>query len=90
MLNTIQFLQALGSHPMPEGEYSEAVKALGIKEPELAALLNRDHAALAELLGGRPNMFFGIMAPNEEPLDDEELPPEESPEDAPSQSVRLS
>jgi len=90
MLNTIQFLQALGSNPMPEGEYSEAVKSLDVKEPELAALLNRDHSALAELLGGRPTMFFGIMAPNEEPLDDEEEPAEENPEDASSLSVRLS
>ncbi len=82
MRSTIQFLEAIGSNPMHESEYCDAVRTLDVQGAELVALLNRDHAALAQVLGGRSSMFFGIMAPNEEPLDDEESPAEDVPDEA--------
>ena len=89
MFNTIQFLETLGSNPVGEAEYPAVIGRLDVTAPERAALLSRDQAALGELLGGRRKMFFGVLAPHEEPLDDEELPFEETPEETPSGSVRL-
>lgn len=81
MLNTIQFLETLGSQTSPSQDYESAVAALEVSDLERAALLGRDHAALNEVLGGRGKMFFGIMAPHEEP-EEEDVPldvPDEDP-----------
>jgi hypothetical protein len=83
-LDTIKFLEALGSHPMSNEEFAAAVTDLDVDATQRNALLDRDPAALADLLGGRSDMFFGILAPQEEPLDDE--PAEERPEDSPEEA----
>ena len=87
MLNTIQFLETLGSQAPASLGYESAVAELAVSEQEREALLGRDHAALNDVLGGRGKMFFGIMAPHEEP-EEEEVPFEDVP-DEPAESIRL-
>jgi hypothetical protein len=89
MSSTIQFLETLGSNPLSAADYSAVIGALDIAQPEREALLGRDHAALNALLGGRSKMFFGVLAPHEEPLEEEESPFEETPGEAPSESINL-
>jgi hypothetical protein len=60
---------------------------LAIRVQEREGLLGRDHDALNVVLGGRCKMFFGIMAPHEEP-EEEEVPFEDVP-DEPAESIRL-
>ena len=89
MSNVIQFLEAMGSQQVSASEYAATIAALDLETPQREALLNRDHAALNDLLGGRAKMFFGILAPDEEPAREDEAPVEDQP-DEPKESVRLS
>lgn len=60
MSNVIQFLEALGSNPamnrMSPGDYASSVAALDADDSQRQALMNRDHATLNDLLGGREGM----------------------------------
>jgi hypothetical protein len=88
--NIIQFLEAMGSQQLTASEYAATVAALELDPQQRQALLDRDHAALNDLLGGRAKMFFGILAPNEEPLRREDEEPVEDQPDEPKESVKLS
>ena len=81
MLDTIRFLEAMGASPMSEIDYAVAIDRLDVEESQREALLGRDRDALVRLLGGRTEMFFGILAPDEGPLEDE--PFEDRPDEAP-------
>ena len=71
MSNVIQFLESMGKNAahasMSPEEYTAAVKALGVDELAQHALLNRDHAALNDSLGGRVKMMMMLV-----PAEDDE------------------
>jgi hypothetical protein len=54
---------------------------------EREALLDRDSAALANLLKARASMFFGVFAPDEEPAEEE--PFEDQPDQPADPEIRL-
>jgi hypothetical protein len=88
MSNVIQFLEALGQNPAP-ADYAAAVAALDIDEAQRQALLNRDHARLNDLLGGRSKVYCVVVpAEEEEPLDDEKDPSDKEPDDS-DNAIRL-
>jgi hypothetical protein len=80
MSNVIQFLESAGRKPLTAAEYGATVAALEVDDASREALLGRDHQALNDLLGGRPKMYFMVVAP-----DEEQDTPEEAPEDAPDE-----
>ena len=88
MSGTIQFLESLGTNPSTALDYEAAIAALDVTEVERLALRQRDHAALNDLLGGRRKMFFGVLAPHEEPQEEEDVPFEDVPGEEP-ESIRL-
>ncbi len=69
MSNVIQFLESMGKDAalgnMSSEEYAATVKALGVDDVAQHALLNRDHAALTDSLGGRVKMMM-MLAPAED------------------------
>jgi len=83
MLDVIRFLETMGREPLAPSDYAAAVAALEVAEPQRQALLERDHGALNDLLGGRAKMFFGILAPEEAPMEDE--PVEDQPDEVPGE-----
>ena len=89
MSSTIQFLESLGTNPSSALNYEAAIAALDVTDVERVALRERDHAALNDLLGGRRKMFFGVLAPHEEPQEEEEVPFEDTPDDGAAESIRL-
>ncbi len=66
MSNVIRFLETLGSKQLSAGEYAAIVAALEVDTSEKRALLDRDHAALNDLLGGRKKLRFAILAADDE------------------------
>ena len=87
MSNVIRFLEAMGSSSNHFIDYEAAVAAIQVDESHRLALLQRDHAALNDMLGGRTKMFFGVLAPHEEPFEDE--PPfEDQPDDLPEEPAK--
>lgn len=88
MSNVIQFLEMLGRNPAPT-DYATAVAALDVDEAQRRALLDGDHATLAELLGGRSKMYCLVVpAEEEEPLDDGKQPDDDKQDEADA-SIRL-
>ena len=88
MSNVIQFLEAMGRNPaLSAAEYAATVAALDANDEQRQALLDRDHAALNQLLDGRAKMICMITtpderAPNEAPdQDDGYVPDTEEPID---------
>lgn len=71
MSNVIQFLESMGKNAalgnMSPEQYTAAVKALGVDDVAEHALLNRDHAALNDSLGGRVKMMMMLV-----PAEDDE------------------
>lgn len=67
MSNVIQFLEALGSNPamtkLSAAQYAATVATVDADDMQRQALLNRDHAALNDLLGGRAEMRCVIFPP---------------------------
>jgi hypothetical protein len=65
MSNVIQFLESMGQNAalgnLSSEEYAVAVKALGVDDVAQHALLNRDHAALNDSLGGRIKMMMMLV-----------------------------
>lgn len=61
MSNVIQFLETLGSNPakarFSTTQYAAAVASLDLGDQQRRAMLDRDHAALNELLGGREKLY---------------------------------
>lgn len=67
MMQAIQFLDAIGRSPALHGVaagYDQSVDALDAAPALRDALLRRDAAALAGLLGGRPRMVCAICTPD--------------------------
>lgn len=65
MSNVIQFLESMGKDAnlgdMTPEDYTAAVKALGVDDNAKHALLNRDHEALNQFLGGRMKMMMALV-----------------------------
>ena len=66
MSNVIQFLEAMGRAPLSSAEYSASVAALDVEANQQRALIDRDPAALNELMSGPKKMVFAVMAADEE------------------------
>lgn len=90
MSNAIRFLEVMGSKPQSVVDYAAAVASLEIEGLQRQALLERNHAALNDLLGGRAKVFFGVFAPEDQPTPNDEQPAEGEPDDVPSESIKLS
>lgn len=78
-MDAIRFLEHAGREVMSPGDYASAVAELDISEPQREALRAGDHAALVDLLGAQSSMFFGIFAPEEQPMREE--PSEDNPDE---------
>jgi len=82
MSNAIQFLEMLGRHPAlihaPAAAYENAVAALEIDDRQRSALMDRNHAALGELIRGRTKMMCIICTPDE---NEQEAVPDENDND---------
>ena len=87
MTSVVRFLEGIARNGMPHADYDAAVAALPIDEQQRSALMQRDQAALNALLGGRPTMFFGVLAPEEQPFRDEP-PSEDEPEEFPDEQAK--
>ena len=75
MSNVIQFLESLGRNPaaaLPHADYAAAVAALEIDDAQRQALLDRDHAALNGLLGGRAKVYCLVAPAENEPQQDDQ------------------
>lgn len=71
MSNVIRFLETLGAQPqVPAGsvDLSSMIASLDIDANQRRALLDMDHAALSDLLGGRRVLRCSIFSPDEEPV----------------------
>lgn len=94
MSKIIQFLESMGRDAlirrMSAAEYSAAVAALDVEPAQREALLQRDHVALNDLLGGRATQMMMTLFPVEEPKrqDDEKSNDDGEGEDKPSESIR--
>jgi hypothetical protein len=86
MSKIIQFLETVGRNPrMTAQQYSHAVDLLDLDAPQREALLQRDHAALNTLLGGRAAQMMMMLFPvedspqrDDEQKDDDDKKDEES------------
>lgn len=87
MTSVVRFLEGIARSGMSHADYDAAVAALPIDEQQRSALIQRDQVGLNNLLGGRPAMFFGVMAPDEQPFTDEP-PIEDEPEEFPNEQAR--
>ena len=83
MINTIRFLETMGAGAVTYADYAGSVAALDVDAAEREALLQRDPAALNDLLRGRQTMYLAVFAPDEEPSP-EDLPAEDEPVGIPS------
>jgi hypothetical protein len=86
MLDAIRFLEQAGRDHLSADDYVSAVAALDVSGAQKQALLDGNHAALADLLKARPSMFFGVFAPEEAP---EEAPLEDQPDEPDEQEFDL-
>ncbi len=69
MSDVIRFLETLGSQaqlPNAGTDLSAMIDALDVDSLQHQALLDRDHAALSDLLGGRPVLRCSVFSPDEE------------------------
>lgn len=65
MSDVIRFLDTIGSQSLSPAQYAATVATLDIDAEQRQALLDRDHAALNDLLGGRASMRCFILVPDE-------------------------
>jgi hypothetical protein len=68
--SAIRFLEQAGRTPMSPAQYTANVSSLDLDKAQRCALLDRDSQKLNLLLGGRTQVLFAILAP------DEEVPPD--------------
>ncbi len=66
MSNVIRFLESMGTRQLSAADYEASVAALDGDNSHREALMDRDQAALNDMLGGRSKMFFGVLAAEEE------------------------
>jgi len=80
MSNVIQFLEAMGRNPGVHGtsaaDFAATVALLEIDGAQQQALLDRNPAALNDLLDGRSTMMFYVNTPS--PDDHEAIPDDDS------------
>jgi hypothetical protein len=95
MTDVIRFLESMGSNPaltnLTATEYAAAVAALDADQAQKQALLDRDHAALNRLLGGRSKMYCSqYPAREDQPLDpqQEPEPQDDDGKEEPSQKMQ--
>lgn len=68
-------------------EYEAAVAGLDVDDAQRQALLDRDHTALSDLLGGREKMLCVVWPADEPARKDDDQPGDEQPvEDTPPES----
>ena len=65
MSKAIRFLEAVGSKPLSPADYAAAVAILEIGDLQRQALMDSDHVALNDLVGGRASMCCMIVAADE-------------------------
>lgn len=88
MSDAIRFLESMGSDSSQSlataRDYELSVDALEVDDAQRKALLDRDHAALSQMLGGRQQLLCSIFAPDEDQEDGvpERDPDNETPEKA--------
>ena len=66
MTSAIGFLEQAGRNGLSPAQYAAGVSLLDIDARQRQALLNRDAAALNELLGGMRRLLFAILAPDDD------------------------
>ncbi len=79
MSNAIQFLESMGSKPLSASSYAASVALLDIEHDHRRALLDRNHSALNDLLGGRAKLMCVVFSPDEEEQPDGDEPSEDTP-----------
>lgn len=90
MSNVIRFLEALGSNPaltrLSVADYEAVVASLDADAAQQQALLDRNHSALNDLLGGRAErMMLMQWAPEEQPFrKDDDQPDDDQPGEEPT------
>jgi hypothetical protein len=84
-MDVIKFLESVGSVPMFDGEYLDAVQSLAIDSEQRVALLSRDGDQLGKLLGGRNIMYCSVLAPDHEDAPNFPDEPADEPEPEPDQ-----
>lgn len=87
MSEVIRFLENMATTAFgsaSDADLSEAAAGFDITQDEKKAVVDRDPSALSQLLGGRTQMFFGLVAPErEQPYREDEG--EETPDQAPDE-----
>jgi hypothetical protein len=85
MSDVIRFLETLGGQSRVAAgsvDLSSMIASLDIDANQRQALLDMDHAALSDLLGGRRILRCSIFSPDEEPVrPDGDVPVDEPGED---------
>jgi hypothetical protein len=84
-MEVMKFLESIGSAPMLDSEYVDAVQSLDIDSEQRVALLSRNSDQLGRLLGGRDIMYCSVLAPDHE--DAPVLPEEPADEPEPEQEL---
>ena len=85
MSEVIRLLETMGRNPsLSAGDYAASVALLDMDAPQRQAFLDRDPAALGELVGARVQMMCLIL-PAEEPTPQDE--PSDAPDEAPEQDA---
>lgn len=85
MSNVIQFLEAMGSNPamtrLSARDYAATVAALDVDAEQRQALVDRDPAALNNLLGGRATMLCTLFPSEEEERQEDDGGEGDKPDD---------
>jgi hypothetical protein len=85
MSDAIRFLESMGSDSslsrLSADEYAATVASLEVGPLQQRALIDRDHAALSDLLGGRATLLCSVFAPDEEEEKEGDVPDGEVPDE---------
>ena len=85
MSNVIRFLETLGGQSQVAAgsiDLPSMIASLDIDANQRQALLDRNHAALSDLLGGRRILRCSVFSPDEEPAQpDGDVPVDEPGQD---------
>ncbi len=84
MSNVIRFLESMGNDSsfarLSPAEYAATVALLDVGDSQQRALLDRNHVALNDLLGGRHKVLFAVFAPDDDEKKDDERRENDEPE----------
>lgn len=85
MSDAIRFLESMGSDStmsrLSPGEYAATVASLDVNPLQQRALIDRDHAALNDLLGGREKLLCSVFAPDDEEEKEDDVPDRDIPDE---------